>query len=370
MSPADQAEHRATASWTGSASRVDRRAFLQAGLWTGALALSGGAARGARATSPAAATAADAATALPARRFGRTGRDMPVLGHGGSAFSERFMPKYRLPEGSELPSFEQRVEMVRHAYDLGVRYFDTARVYGESERIMGAALRDRPDAFVATKLAVFDPAAARQSVEQSLQELGRSSVDCMQIHSPTIERLGYDGAMKVHEQLVKLRDEGLFRWIGLTTHVAFESVYKLVATGGFDQVLLARGYFPIGLDTVVSHQSQEWRELCVAKAHELGMGIVIMKVMGAAVFGHSSRTLVADFDEERRRLLPAAAIRWVLQDPRVHVLNVGMTFPEDVARNREIVLARQTLSDEERALLADFSRRAYDSEFVQSLQIA
>ena len=41
--------------------------------------------------------------------------------------------------GVDLLSLDKRVAMVRHAYDSGIRYFDTARVYGESESIMGAA---------------------------------------------------------------------------------------------------------------------------------------------------------------------------------------------------------------------------------------
>lgn len=347
-------------------SRFDRRRILQAGLAGGALAFSGPGASLARSAS---ATNADASDEIPRRRFGKTGHTLPVLGHGGSAMSERFQTKYRLPPGSELGSMDERVEMVRAAYDAGVRYFDTARVYGESEKIMGEALAGLDDVFLATKLAVFSPEEARPSVEKSLEELGRTSVTSMQIHSPTIERLGYDGAMKIREELETMRGEGLFQYVGLTTHVAFEQVYGMIASGGFDTVLLARGYFPIGLDAVLSHQNIEWRELCMAKAHELDMGIVIMKVLGAAVFGHSSKTLVDDYDEDARTKLPAAAIRWVLEDERVGVLNIGMTFPDDVHVNREIITARQGLSAEERGLLADFSRHAYESEYIQARPI-
>jgi predicted aldo/keto reductase-like oxidoreductase len=191
----------------------------------------------------------------------------------------------------------------------------------------------------------------------------------MQIHSPTIERLGYDGAMKIYDELLKMREEGLFRYIGLTTHTAFEAVHKMVSTGGFDQVLLARGYFPVGLDSIHSHRNIEWRELCLAKAHELGMGIVIMKVLGAVVFGHSSKTLVTDFDEKRRGELPAAAIRWVLSDPRVSMLNVGMSLPSDVERNRDVLNAGTELTDADRTLLADFSRQAFESDFVRNTKI-
>ncbi len=349
---------------------LDRRHLIKAGLGVAA----GSALAGRVPASAAAVTRSDKTVSLsgglPTRPFGKTGFELPVLGHGGSAMSERFWGKYRMPDGAECPTMEERIAMVRSAYDLGVRYYDTARVYGESEQIMGRALGDvKDDVYLATKLAV-GPDQVRESVEQSLTELGVDSVDCMQIHSPVIERSGYDGAMAVYEQMARLREEGLFRFIGLTTHVVFEDVYRLISTGGFDQVLLARGYFPIGLNQVHSARTQEWRELCVAKAHELGMGIVIMKVLGAAVFGHSSQTLVTDFDPEKRARLPAAAMRWVLSDPRISMLNIGMSFPTDVARNKEILVAGTELTSEDRSLLAEFSNRAWDTEFVKELPLA
>ena len=72
--------------------------------------------------------------------------------------------------------------------------------------------------------------------------------------------------MKLHAELVKLRDQKMLCFIGLTTHVAFETVYKMIATGGFDQVLLAYGYFRKGMDTLLSNPNLEFRELCLAKA--------------------------------------------------------------------------------------------------------
>ena len=64
--------------------------------------------------------------------------------------------------------------------------------------------------------------------------------------------------MKVHAELVKLRDEKLLRFIGLTTHVAFETVHEMIKTDGFDQVLLAYGYVRKGMDTMLSNRKIEY----------------------------------------------------------------------------------------------------------------
>ena len=55
---------------------------------------------------------------------------------------------------TQLP-FRDRVAMARHAYESGIRYFDTSPNYGESEAILGDALRDvRGDIYLATKVGV------------------------------------------------------------------------------------------------------------------------------------------------------------------------------------------------------------------------
>ena len=341
---------------------MDRRDFLKSGLQVtaGAVALGGAAGASAAPTDKKISLSGK----IPERPFGKTGHVLPVLGHGGSAMVNSWAAGYNVT----LPDEEKRAAMVRHAYDKGVRYFDTARVYSESERIMGPALKDvRDDVYLASKVAA-SAQGARRSVEKSLEQLQTDYVDCMQIHSPLIERAGVEGGMKLYEELAKMRDEGLIRFIGLTTHVAFERVYKMIDTGVFDQVLLARGYIRKGMDTLLSNQNIEWREKCVARAHELDMGIVAMKVMGLNILGRGGTAVVADYDPSRRKGLPGAAIRWVLQDERVSMLNIGMSLIDDVDDNVAIVTGDTEFTEEDQALLADYSSRAYESEYVKSLR--
>ena len=300
------------------------------------------------------------------RSFGKTGWKLPILAMGGSAMVKQWVQAY----GVKLLSTEERVAMVRHAYDRGIRYFDTARVYGESESIIGKGLKDvRKDVFLATKIYVMRPSDTRKCLERSLKELGTDHVETAQIHSPVIEAMGFKGAMKVHAELLKLRDEKMLRYIGLTTHVAFETVHRMISTGGFDQCLLAYGYFRKGMDTLLSNHNIELRELCLAKAHELGMGILAMKVMGASVFGHNAQKIVADYDEQARRRLPAAAIRWVLQDPRVSLLNIGVSMPQDIDDNIATLAGDRRFTVADRKLLAEFSRRAYEAKEFKAMPI-
>ncbi len=304
---------------------------------------------------------------IPVRKFGKTGYSFPVLGHGGSAMMEREYKYYGL---DNPPSREDRIKMVRDAYDKGVRYFDTARIYQESEQLMGEGLKGiRDKVYIASKVMVDDASKVRPSVEKSLEEMQTDRIDLMQIHGPMIEQHEIPALMKQHEELVKLRDEGLIQHIGITGHNAFHKMYELIDTKGFDSVLIEYGYFRKGYNTRHSEVQLEWRENCVAKAHELEMGIIAMKVLGAWIFNHNAKNVVPDYDPEAVKQLPAAAIRWVLNDPRISVLNIGISYPGDIDANLKIVTGDTGLTLEDRQLLADFSARAYQTERVQGMEV-
>ncbi len=304
---------------------------------------------------------------IPLRPFGKTGHNLPVLGMGGSAMVQVFIQAYGVP----LLSLDDRVAMVRHAYDSGIRYFDTARVYGESEKIMGQGLKGvRDNCYVATKCHITDPAKVRETVEKSLSELGMDYVDAVQIHSPCIEAVGFEGAMKIHAELVKLRDEKMLRFIGLTTHVAFETVLEMIKTDGFDQVLLAYSYLRRGMNTMLSNSKIEYREQCLAAAAERNMAIVAMKILGANMISHNAPNMVANVTEDEQAKLPPAAIRWVLQDPRVSMLNIGVSMPSDVDKNLAVVRGDAALTNDDRKLLADFSARLYGCETVKAMPVS
>jgi aryl-alcohol dehydrogenase-like predicted oxidoreductase len=307
---------------------------------------------------------------LPVREFGKTGVRLPILGFGGSAMVEKWKASY----GPQLPR-DQRVAMVRHAFDSGIRYFDTSPNYGESEAILGEALHDvRDQVYLATKVgvppsdnAILDRSQVRASLEASLERLRTDRVECVQIHGPVFEYLGVERAREIYEELVKLREEKLFRYLGVTAHNAFEAMYTLIDSGLADQALIGYGYFPKGMDTILSHANLAWRERCLSRARELGMGVVAMKVLGSFVFGCRAAEIVPSFTPEKLARLRRAALRWVLQDERVTLLVIGVTRPSDIDRNVETLRGDLAFRDEDRTLLAEFSAEAYRSPIIRRM---
>ena len=122
------------------------------------------------------------------------------------------------------------------------------------------------------------------------------------------------------------------------------------------------------MDTLLSNSNLQWREMCQARARELGMGVLAMKTMGNFIFNRNAVNLVPDFGEARLRALRQAALRWVLRDRQPTMLLVGVTLPEDIDENIRTLAGDLTFTLADRRVLADFSGKALGSARVQAMK--
>jgi predicted aldo/keto reductase-like oxidoreductase len=306
--------------------------------------------------------------ALPTRALGRTNMELPILGYGGAALPKKW--------GNTL-STKDRVKLVRHAYDRGIRYFDTAisYTYGDSQAIIGEVLQDvRDNVFITTKVDFWNlskpdgrftkipKGEATRQVEMNLKELKSDYIDAIMIHgTPGVEQMTVDQCMEVQAELAEARDKGLVRFVGFSAHHYFDKALALISTGKFDLCMLAYGYIPRGNTRLFSPRTIEQRNACVAKAHELGMGIVAMKVLGAGMLG--------GFGRKDLENLPAAACRYVAQDKRIHMLAVGMRTPAEVNANVKTLAEDTTCTGEDHALLAAVSSAVLNDKNVKRMPV-
>lgn len=120
---------------------------------------------------------------------------------------------------------DEAARIVGDAIAAGIRVFDTAAAYGDSETILGQVLR-HPEARIVTKLPALDgesiDAAAIDGLhrvfEQSLKRLQRPSVDALLLHRP--DDLGKPGGDKLARLLEDLKSAGLCRKIGISVYDA------------------------------------------------------------------------------------------------------------------------------------------------------
>ena len=127
--------------------------------------------------------------------------------------------------------------------EFGVNHIDTAASYGEAElRLAPFLSRHRSDFFLATKTHERGAAGARAQLHQSLERLGVTQIDLVQMHN-LVDRdewktaLGPGGAL---EALVQAKAEGLVRFIGVTGHGTWVAQRHLQSLErfAFDSVLL------------------------------------------------------------------------------------------------------------------------------------
>jgi len=111
------------------------------------------------------------------------------------------------------------------------------------------------------------------------------------------------------------------------------------------------------------------REACLAKAHELKMGIAAMKVVGAGMMGGWAPYLVPGTEKKVVQELPGAAIRWVLNDERIDLLVIGMRIKRDIDQNIRTLAQNTACTAEDRALLKTFSARAMKSEAIRKMKV-
>jgi predicted aldo/keto reductase-like oxidoreductase len=253
--------------------------------------------------------------------------------------------------------------------------FDTANNYGDSQAIIGQSLKDvRDDVFITTKVDFWDPSKpdgqltkvprgeATRQVEMNLKELGLDYIDAILIHgTPGVEQMTVEQCMEVHGELAKARDKGLVRYVGFSAHHYFDKALALISTNEYDLCMLAYGYLPRGYARLFSPRTTELRNACLAKAHDLRMGIVAMKVLGAG--------MLSGFGKQELAGLPGAAIRYLAQDNRVHMLTIGMRSLSEIDTNIKTLAGDATYTNEDRALLAGVSAAVLSDDNVKKMSV-
>jgi predicted aldo/keto reductase-like oxidoreductase len=218
--------------------------------------------------------------------------------------------------------------VLNRAVDLGVNYFDTARMYGKSEDIAGEAFKGKRNKIVlASKTDARTKADVFKDMDTSLKALQTDHVDIWHLHSRDTPDTITDEAVEACETLKK---QGKTRFIGVSSHDIYAVVDRIVSVGKFDVVQTTYSY-PIN-----SHL----RNASIQKLHDTGIGVVAMKVILA----------VAGFTPPKELRLkgegPLAAVKWVLMNP---LISTTVPYAKNIAElemNFRAMTEPYTLQDE------------------------
>ena len=218
------------------------------------------------------------------RRLGRTERQVSLLGIGGGYVM--------------LRTLEEGTRIYQHAYELGVNYFDGR--YGATSTMQRPVIRqDREHFVVATKTAnnTFD--GSMQRIEEDLRELDTDYLDIFYLRAYNQDMIDAHFAPGGSiEGLLKAKEQGKIKHLGLAGHSDLTALAKGVASGLIDVV-----EFPLN---VIRHDAFD---KLIPTCQEYDTGMVIMKPMNVG-------------------LVPAeVCIPWLANQP-IHVMAPGISTME------------------------------------------
>ena len=199
--------------------------------------------------------------ALERRKLGSTGKEGTLIGLGGEGVLRTF--------GHERDA----VELINHAIDLGINYFESARAYSGSEQYYGKALQDRrKEIFLASKSHARDKRGALIHLAETLANMNTDYLDLWQVHDVRTQDdvatiFGPGGSIEAFDEA---RMRGLVRFIGVTGHHDPTILKKCLELFDFDTVLI-----PVNM---AEPSYNSFIQEVIPAALSKGMGIVGMKV--------------------------------------------------------------------------------------------
>ena len=176
-------------------------------------------------------------------------------------------------------SKEVAVKIVRRAYEGGMRFFDTARAYSDSEEKVGEALSDvRENIYIATKTMAHTPEEFWKQLETSLQLLKTDYIDIYQFHCANQVYAPGDGT-GMYECMLEAKTQGKIRHIGITAH-KIQIAFDAVESGLYET-----------LQDPFSYLAAEREKELVAKCKEKNVGFIAMKGLAGGLINKSEAAM-------------------------------------------------------------------------------
>lgn len=192
-------------------------------------------------------------------------------------------------------SEESAVYLLRKAYDHGIRFYDTARFYTDSEKKLGLAFEGmRENIYLASKTMTQTVEGFWEQLETTLHNLKTTYLDIYQFHNPPFCPKPGDGS-GLYEAMMEAKEQGKIRYIGITNH-RLAVAEEAVSSGLYDTL-----QFPF------SYLSGDKELELVEKCQKAGMGFLAMKALAGGLITNSAAAYA--FMEQFPHVLPIWGIQ-------------------------------------------------------------
>lgn len=170
-------------------------------------------------------------------------------------------------------SKESATALLKKAYQGGMRFFDTARMYSDSEEKLSAAFGQMRDkVYISTKSEAKSVDSLKKDLETSLSYLGY--IDIYQFHNPSFCPKPGDGT-GLYEVMLKAKAAGKIRHIGLTNH-RLHVAKEAIESGLYETIQFPFCYLASDEDLSV-----------VQMAKENNVGFIAMKGLSGGLITNS-----------------------------------------------------------------------------------
>ena len=175
---------------------------------------------------------------------------------------------------------ETAVKILRRAYEGGMTFFDTARVYTDSEEKLGAAFEGMRDKiYIASKTMAKTPEKFWEDLNTTLNNLRTDYLDIYQFHCVGQCYAPGDGT-GMYEAMLEAKAQGKIRHIGITAH-KIGVAEEIVKSGLYETLQFPFSYLATDRDIAL-----------VKSCEEAGMGFIAMKGLSGGLLTNSDACMV------------------------------------------------------------------------------
>ena len=283
--------------------KFNRRDFIKAGIWSVAGSLTLGASFQNQGY-------ISGESAIDMVKLGKTGISVPRLAFGTGSFG------YRKTSAQHKLGEQKFVELAKYAFDKGIRFFETADMYG-TQPLVGKALKvvPREKVTVLSKIMVYQhqdwytPEPFQKSIDRFRKELDTDYIDILLLHC-MVNSEWSDEYKRYMDDYSEAKEKGIIRKVGLSCHDL--GALKVAATSPWADVVLAR----INHKGAKMDGSPEEIMSVLKTAKENGKGVLGMKIFGC---GDLIR------EEEREK-----SLNYVIKSNNVHAMTIGFVNNEQI----------------------------------------
>ncbi|MBR8537943.1 aldo/keto reductase [Carboxylicivirga sediminis] len=249
------------------------------------------------------------------RRFGKTNKHISVITLGGMRFKQVWdNPRQTIPTATQ----DHCNQMVDLAIKQGINHFETAYGYVKSETVFGRTLNkelniERSSYHLMTKGNPMTADETRRLVEEQLNTLQTDYFDFYAWHGINTNELLYKACLPggAVDELLKMKEEGIIKHVGFSTHGSLETIVKAIETDLFEFVNLHYYYY----------YQRNHAAVQLAKTKDMGVFIISPNDKGGQLYNAPAKV--------REAIPHATPIQWnarfCLSHPEIHTLSFGMT---------------------------------------------